>query len=69
MGAKLVAEYVENITPPEQFELLELQKLSGFIGRAKGEGRPTKKERRDLDAFLDEEPESFFFGDEFDFDE
>lgn len=69
MGAKLVAEYVENITPPEQFELLELQKLFGFIGRAKGEGRPTKKERRDLDAFLDEEPESFFFGDEFDFDE
>ena len=42
MGAKLVAEYVENITPPEQFELLELQKLSGFIGRAKVEGRPTK---------------------------
>lgn len=69
MGAKLVHSFVENVTAPEQYELLELQKLSGFIGRAKGEGRPTKKDRRDLDAFMEDIPESFFFGDEFDFDD
>jgi ribosome-associated heat shock protein Hsp15 len=51
IGAKLVPNYLENITPPEQYELLELQKISGFIDRARGTGRPTKKERRDLDSF------------------
>ncbi|MDR2691554.1 MAG: RNA-binding S4 domain-containing protein [Dysgonamonadaceae bacterium] len=51
IGAKLVPEYVENITPPEQYEILNLQKISGFVDRAKGTGRPTKKERRDLDEF------------------
>ena len=52
LGAKLVPQYLENITPPEQYELLELQKISGFVDRARGAGRPTKKERRDLDDFL-----------------
>jgi len=51
MGAKLVPQYLENITPPEQYELLEMNKISGFIDRAHGLGRPTKKERRDLDQF------------------
>jgi ribosome-associated heat shock protein Hsp15 len=51
VGTKLVPEYLENITPPEQYEILNLQKISGFIDRAKGTGRPTKKERRDLDEF------------------
>lgn len=51
IGAKLVPEYVANITPPEQYEILNLQKISGFIDRTKGTGRPTKKERRDLDEF------------------
>lgn len=51
VGAKLVPNYFENITPPEQYEILELQKINGFIDRAKGTGRPTKKERRDLDSF------------------
>ncbi|MDR0541554.1 MAG: RNA-binding S4 domain-containing protein [Dysgonamonadaceae bacterium] len=51
IGAKLVPEYLENITPPEQYEILNLQKISGFVDRAKGTGRPTKKERRDLDEF------------------
>jgi ribosome-associated heat shock protein Hsp15 len=66
IGAKLVPEYVENMTPPEQYEILNLQKISGFIDRAKGMGRPTKKERRDLDDFS-----SPTFADdiEFDFDE
>ena len=51
IGAKLVSNYLENITPPEQYELLELQKISGFVDRARGTGRPTKKDRRDLDSF------------------
>ena len=63
MGAKLVPEYMENVTPPEQYEILELNKLSGYIDRQRGTGRPTKKERRDLEQFTD----NFDF-DEFDFD-
>ena len=42
VGAKLLPDILENITPPEQYELLEMNKISGFIGRAKGTGRPTK---------------------------
>jgi len=51
IGAKLVPEYLENITPPEKYEILSLKKISGFVDREKGTGRPTKKERRDLDEF------------------
>ncbi len=51
VGAKLVPEILENITVPEQYELLEMGRISGFIDRAKGTGRPTKKERRQLDEF------------------
>ncbi|GHT23073.1 heat-shock protein Hsp15 [Bacteroidia bacterium] len=51
VGAKLVPTCLEDITPPEQYEILELQKISGFVDRARGTGRPTKKERRDLDEF------------------
>jgi len=53
VGAKLVPQYMENITPPEQYEILELQKISGFVDRARGSGRPTKKERRELDDFIE----------------
>lgn len=66
VGAKLLPEILENVTTPDQYELLEMSKISGFINRAKGTGRPTKKDRRDLDEFTDDVPE--FFGD-FDFDE
>ena len=51
MNAKLVPEFMENVTTPDQLELIELGKLAGKIGRAKGTGRPTKKERRDLEDF------------------
>ena len=51
IGAKLVPQFLENITPPEEYEILELQKISGFVDRVRGTGRPTKKERRDLDNF------------------
>lgn len=51
MGAKMVPQFMENVTPPDQYELLELNKISGFVDRQRGTGRPTKKERRDLDQF------------------
>lgn len=63
VGAKFVAEAMENVTPPEQYELLELSRVSGFIDRAKGTGRPTKKDRRTLEEFTAPE-----FTDDFDFD-
>lgn len=62
LGAKLVPEYMENVTTPDQYELLEITKISGFINRDKGTGRPTKKDRRDLDEFLSDT----FFDDEID---
>ena len=65
VGAKLIPEILENVTTPDQYELLEMSKISGFIGRAKGTGRPTKKDRRSLEDFQSEVPE--FFGD-FEFD-
>ena len=68
VGAKLIPEVLENVTTPDQYELLEMSKISGFVGRAKGTGRPTKKERRSLEDFQNEVPE--FFGDfEFDMDD
>lgn len=60
MGAKLVPEYMKNVTPPSQLEILELSRLSGYEGRARGTGRPTKKDRRDLEQFNEEYT---FFGD------
>jgi len=51
MGAKMVPQFMENVTPPDQYELSELNKISGFVDRQRGTGRPTKKERRDLDQF------------------
>lgn len=70
VGAKLVVGVYENVTDAKQYELLEMSRISGFIDRARGTGRPTKKERRALDNFA--EPLTFGFDDdyeEFDFDE
>ena len=53
MGAKLVPSFMENGTSEEQYAILELSKISGFIDRDKGTGRPTKKDRRSLESFLD----------------
>ena len=64
VGAKLLPDILENITDPSQLEVLEMSKFSGFIGRAKGTGRPTKKDRRALDEFT--APEAFF---DFDYDD
>lgn len=64
LGAKLVPEYMENITPKSELDLLEMVKISGFIDRRKGLGRPTKKEGRELEQFT-----SDLWTDDFDFDD
>ena len=63
VGAKLVSEMMENVTTPDQYDLLELSRVSGFVNRAKGTGRPTKKDRRSLEEFVTPE-----FMDDFDFE-
>ena len=62
MGAKMVPGFMENVTKQEQLDLLQMNRISGFINRAKGLGRPTKKDRRDIDDFTTPE-----YVDEFDF--
>ena len=64
VGAKLLPEIYENVTEAKQYELLEMSRISGFIDRARGTGRPTKKDRRAMDAFTD--PALFgFYEDDF----
>ena len=58
MGAKHVPQFLENITPPEEYEILEMNKISGFVNRAKGLGRPTKKDRRELEGFTGTDSDS-----------
>ena len=50
----LVPEYLENVTAPEQYELLEMTRISGFVDRRKGLGRPTKRDSRELSRFKEE---------------
>ncbi len=52
LGAKLVPEYLQDCTAPAQLELLELARLAGQTGRDRGTGRPTKKDRRDIEVFM-----------------
>ena len=52
VGAKLLPEIYENVTPQDQYDLLEMNRISGFVDRARGTGCPTKKDRRALDAFI-----------------
>lgn len=67
VGAKLLPDVLENITSAEQYELLEMSRISGFVDRARGTGRPTKKDRRALDEFADETP--MFLDSDFSFDD
>lgn len=59
VGAKLLPEIYENVTTPDQYELLEMNRISGFVDRARGTGRPTKKDRRAMDAFVGPSMEGF----------
>jgi ribosome-associated heat shock protein Hsp15 len=68
VGAKLIPGVYENVTTPDQYELLEMNRISGFVNRQRGTGRPTKKERRALDEFVGPAMEGDFF-DDFDWDD
>ena len=64
MGAKLVPGFIKDVTPASEYQILELSKASGFVDRARGTGRPTKKDRREMEDFTD-----FSFFEDFDFDD
>ncbi len=66
LGARLVPEYARNITPQSELDLLEVVKISGFVNRAKGLGRPTKREGRELSRFTDSVGDGWDFESDFD---
>ena len=59
-GAKNVPQYCLNITPQEELDKLTVPRETIFVFRERGTGRPTKKERREIDALLD----GFYFDEE-----
>lgn len=67
LGAKLVADYMRDITAPDQLELLELARLAGKSGRDRGTGRPTKKDRREIEVFFSNDYDEYL--DDFEDDE
>ena len=69
LGAKLVPEYLENLTPKSQYDLLEMSRISGFVDRSKGLGRPTKREGRELAKFREENAMDAFLLDWEDYDD
>lgn len=60
IGAKLVPLHIKDITDKEQYELLKMRKLSQDYYRQKGEGRPTKKDRRAMSEFISEQDNEDF---------
>lgn len=61
LGAKLVPDYLENLTPQSQYDLLEMTKIASFVDRRKGLGRPTKKDGREMKQFREESYADTFF--------
>lgn len=61
LGAKLVPDYLENITPQSQYDLLEMTKISGFVDRRKGLGRPTKRDSREMSRFKEDSYADTYF--------
>ncbi|AKK73263.1 RNA-binding S4 domain-containing protein [Chryseobacterium gallinarum] len=60
IGAKLVPLHIQDVTDKEQYELLKLRKMSQDYYRNKGEGRPTKKDRREMDEYVGNDISSDF---------
>ena len=69
LGAKLVPDYLENLTPQSQYDLLEMTKISGFVDRRKGLGRPTKRDSREMSRFKEDSYADTYFLDWEDDDE
>lgn len=67
MGAKLVKDHIREVTPKDQQDLLEMYHFQMSMQRQKGLGRPTKKERRDMESFFDvpsDDDMDIYFGDD-----
>ena len=68
LGAKMVPEYLQDITPKEQLELLELARYTAQSGRDRGTGRPTKKDRREIEEFFSDDY-NYLLDEDYDFEE
>lgn len=68
LGAKVVPEYLQDITPKEQLELLELARYAAQSGRDRGTGRPTKKDRREIEQFFSDDY-NYLLDEDYDFEE
>ena len=53
IGPKLVVDFCDDQTPPEEFAKVRVQPVQQFLARAKGAGRPTKRERREIDRLFE----------------
>ena len=53
VSAKLVSEYMVDLTPASEYEKIEVRRAAAFVYRPRGSGRPTKKERRDMENNFD----------------
>ncbi|MDO5616679.1 MAG: S4 domain-containing protein [Cruoricaptor ignavus] len=58
IGAKLVPEHIIDMTDKEQYEILKLRRMQQDYYRIKGEGRPTKKDRREIDYYISHDTDS-----------
>lgn len=52
VSAKLVSEYMTDLTPAAEYEKIEVRRAAAFVYRPRGSGRPTKKERRDIEKLF-----------------
>ena len=64
IGAKLVSLHVKDMTDPQQYEILQLRRMEQSYYRSKGEGRPTKKDRRDIDDYVGDDENTEFMNEE-----
>ena len=68
LGAKMIPQYLEDITTPDQLEILELARYAAQSGRDMGAGRPTKKDRREIEHFFSDDY-NYLLDEDYDFEE